>query len=67
MSLVAQLYPENEKRSKVMGIVLGSVALGVLLGYPFGGVLYDFVGKSAPFYILSILILCDLGGSFSLN
>lgn len=29
MSLVAQLYPEEEKRSKIMGIVLGSVALGV--------------------------------------
>ncbi|KAJ6637229.1 Synaptic vesicular amine transporter, partial [Pseudolycoriella hygida] len=56
MSLVAQLYPEEEKRSKVMGIILGSIALGVLLGYPFGGILYDFVGKSAPFYILSCII-----------
>lgn len=36
-----------------MGIVLGSVAVGVLVGYPFGGILYDFVGKSAPFYIIS--------------
>lgn len=61
MSLVAHLYPEEEKRSKIMGIILGSIALGVLLGYPFGGILYDFVGKSAPFYILSILILADLG------
>lgn len=61
MSLVAQLYPEDEKRSKIMGVILGSIALGVLLGYPFGGILYDFIGKSAPFYILSVLILADLG------
>ncbi|XP_055716032.1 synaptic vesicular amine transporter [Phlebotomus papatasi] len=60
MSLVAQLYPEEEKRSKIMGIVLGSVALGVLVGYPVGGCLYDFVGKAAPFYIVSILIGVDL-------
>lgn len=60
MSLVAQLYPEDERRSKVMGIILGSVALGVLLGYPFGGILYDFVGKSAPFFILAICIFGNL-------
>ncbi|GAB0092461.1 uncharacterized protein DMENIID0001_074540 [Sergentomyia squamirostris] len=60
MSLVAQLYPEEEKRSKIMGVVLGSVALGVLVGYPVGGCLYDFVGKAAPFYIVSIFIAVDL-------
>jgi DHA1 family solute carrier family 18 vesicular amine transporter 1/2 len=60
MSLVAELYPEEEKRSKVMGIVLGSVATGVLIGYPFGGILYDFIGKSAPFFITSGFLLIDL-------
>lgn len=65
MSLVAQLYPEEEKRSKVMGVVLGSIALGVLLGYPFGGILYDFVGKSAPFYILSFIIFVVLGNKLN--
>lgn len=54
------MYPEEEKRSKIMGIVLGSVALGVLFGYPFGGILYDFVGKSAPFYIISGFLLLNL-------
>lgn len=57
MSLVATLYPEVEKRSKVMGIVLGSIALGVLIGYPVGGILYDFVGKSSPFWIISLLLI----------
>lgn len=61
MSLVATLYPEDEKRSKVMGVVLGSIALGVLIGYPVGGILYDFFGKSSPFWIicgLLCVVLC---------
>ncbi|XP_036674699.3 synaptic vesicular amine transporter [Drosophila suzukii] len=61
MSLVAQHYPEEARRSKVMGIILGSIALGVLLGYPFGGILYDLMGKSAPFIILSTLMFLSLG------
>ncbi|KAH8419181.1 hypothetical protein KR222_009246, partial [Zaprionus bogoriensis] len=61
MSLVAQHYPEEARRSKVMGIILGSIALGVLLGYPFGSILYDLVGKSAPFIILSTVIFLNLG------
>lgn len=36
------------------------MALGVLLGYPFGGILYAFVGKSAPFFIIAILTLITL-------
>lgn len=59
MSLIAQMYPEDAKRSRVMGIILGSVALGVLIGYPFGGILYDFVGKSAPFYILAMCVAAN--------
>lgn len=42
-----------------MGIALGGLALGVLIGPPFGGVMYEFVGKSAPFLILSALALGD--------
>nr|XP_036224045.1 synaptic vesicular amine transporter [Bactrocera oleae]XP_036224046.1 synaptic vesicular amine transporter [Bactrocera oleae] len=61
MSLVAQHYPEEDRRSKVMGIILGSIALGVLLGYPFGSILYDLIGKSAPFIILSTVIFLNLG------
>ncbi|XP_073816224.1 putative mushroom body vesicular transporter portabella [Musca autumnalis] len=61
MSLVAQHYPEEDRRSKIMGIILGSIALGVLLGYPFGGILYDLFGKSAPFIILSTIIFINLG------
>lgn len=45
----------------MIGIVLGSMALGVLLGYPFGGILYALNGKSAPFFVISILTFLILG------
>ncbi|EAT34530.1 AAEL013238-PA, partial [Aedes aegypti] len=60
MSLVAQLYTEPDKRSKIMGTILGSIAVGVLIGYPFGGIAYDIVGKAAPFHILTVLCLMIL-------
>lgn len=43
-----------------MGIILGSVALGVLFGYPFGGFLYDFAGKSVPFYSIAVFLFLNL-------
>jgi MFS transporter, DHA1 family, solute carrier family 18 (vesicular amine transporter), member 1/2 len=64
MSLVAQLYPEDERRSKVMGIILGSVALGVLIGYPLGGIFYDFVGISAPFLLIAAILIANLTAQF---
>ncbi|KMQ97126.1 synaptic vesicular amine transporter [Lasius niger] len=57
MSLVASQYPKEDERSKIMGFVLGSIALGVLLGYPIGSVLYDLEGKMAPFLLVSCLII----------
>lgn len=48
-------------RSQIIGMILGSMALGVLLGYPFGGILYAFSGKSAPFYIIAAMTFIILG------
>lgn len=54
------MYPEDQQRSKIMGIILGSVALGVLFGYPLGGFLYDFVNEAAPFIIIALFLFIDL-------
>lgn len=54
MGMIAQLYSEEKERSKVMGYVLGGIAVGVIIGYPFGGVMYDFIGKTAPFLTISM-------------
>lgn len=49
----------SQERGNAMGIALGGLALGVLIGPPFGGIMYEFVGKSAPFLILSALAFGD--------
>jgi DHA1 family solute carrier family 18 vesicular amine transporter 1/2 len=63
MCLVAEQFPDDVIRSKIMGIVLGSMALGVLVGYPFGSLMYDFVGKMAPFFIISVAVFLNGGMS----
>ena len=57
--MLADRYPDDRERGNAMGIALGGLALGVLVGPPFGGVMYQFVGKEAPFLILAALALLD--------
>ena len=59
MGMLADRYSDDKERGNAMGIALGGLALGVLIGPPFGGIMYEFVGKSAPFLILSALALGD--------
>ncbi|XP_044757435.1 synaptic vesicular amine transporter isoform X2 [Coccinella septempunctata] len=59
MGMLAERYPDDKDRGNAMGVALGGLALGVLIGPPFGGIMYEFVGKSAPFLILSALALAD--------
>ncbi|XP_050533755.1 synaptic vesicular amine transporter-like [Daktulosphaira vitifoliae] len=62
MCLIAdQQHMSELRRSKVMGLIMGSVALGVLIGYPFGGILYDLVNRPMPFIILIWAITFNLG------
>ncbi|CAD6244691.1 GSCOCG00013424001-RA-CDS [Cotesia congregata] len=57
MGMLAERYQDDKERGNAMGIALGGLALGVLIGPPFGGLMYEFVGKSAPFLALSLLML----------
>ena len=66
MGMLADRYPNDEERGNAMGIALGGLALGVLIGPPFGGFMYQFIGKSAPFIVLAFLALFD-GGKFTTN
>ena len=63
MGMLADRYPDDKERGNAMGIALGGLALGVLIGPPFGGFMYQFIGKSAPFIVLAFLALFD-GGKF---
>nr|XP_020635619.1 synaptic vesicular amine transporter [Pogona vitticeps]XP_020635620.1 synaptic vesicular amine transporter [Pogona vitticeps] len=59
MGMLASVYPDDEQRGNAMGIALGGMAMGVLVGPPFGSVMYEFVGKTAPFLVLAALALLD--------
>ena len=62
--MLADNYTDDQERGNAMGIALGGLALGVLIGPPFGGFMYQFIGKSAPFIVLAFLALFD-GGKLS--
>ncbi|XP_077161412.1 chromaffin granule amine transporter [Paroedura picta] len=59
LGMLASVYTDDDERGSAMGIALGGLALGVLVGAPFGSVMYEFVGKSSPFLILAFLALLD--------
>ncbi|XP_061602168.1 synaptic vesicular amine transporter [Cololabis saira] len=59
MGMLASVYTDDEERGHAIGVALGGLALGVLVGPPFGSVMYDFVGKTAPFLILAFLAMFD--------
>ncbi|KAJ8286138.1 hypothetical protein GJAV_G00034960 [Gymnothorax javanicus] len=59
LGMLASVYTDDEERGVAMGIALGGLAMGLLVGAPFGSVMYAFVGKSAPFLILAFLAIFD--------
>ena len=47
------MYEDNEEeRSEKMGYILGGIATGVLIGYPLGGFLFEFINEGSPFNII---------------
>ncbi|NXT81036.1 VMAT1 protein, partial [Zapornia atra] len=59
LGMLASVYTDDFERGNAMGIALGGLALGVLIGAPFGSVMYELVGKSSPFLVLAFLALLD--------
>lgn len=48
------------QRDRAIGALLGAVALGVLVGYPFGGATYALWSRGAPFLLIAAALLADL-------
>jgi len=59
MGMLAERYPDDQERGNAMGFALGGLAMGVLIGPPFGSFMLQFVGKTAPFIVLAVLALGD--------
>lgn len=51
----------NDVRARVMPLAFGGIALGVLIGYPLGGIAYQLMGKSAPFLVISLFVIINIG------
>ncbi|KTG44970.1 hypothetical protein cypCar_00039232 [Cyprinus carpio] len=59
LGMLASVHTDDNERGIAMGIALGGLAMGVLIGAPFGSVMYEFVGKSSPFLVLAFLAVFD--------
>ncbi|XP_050356529.1 chromaffin granule amine transporter-like [Nymphalis io] len=60
LALAARVLPP-ESSHRALGALLGAVALGVLVGYPFGGAAYKLWSLAAPFQLIAIALLINLG------
>lgn len=65
MSMIAERYHDDKERSRAMGFAMGGLALGILVGYPFGGLLYALVGKSPPFVGIALMCMFNIGLQYS--
>ncbi|XP_037299101.1 chromaffin granule amine transporter [Manduca sexta] len=51
--------------ARAIGALLGAVALGVLVGYPFGGATYSTWSRGAPFLLIAAALLLDLAAQYT--
>jgi DHA1 family solute carrier family 18 vesicular amine transporter 1/2 len=57
--MLAERYDNDQERGKALGHALSGVSVGLAIGPIFGGLLYHYLGKPAPFLILAGLALID--------
>lgn len=58
-AMIAHCFKEHEERTKSLGIVITSLALGSFMSVPYSGVLFEYAGKRVPFIVLAFLALFD--------
>lgn len=67
MGMLADRFTDDKERGNAMGVALGGLALGVLIGPPFGGIMYEFVGVfvflNSKFPLQLIFVIKKVGKS----
>lgn len=58
LALIADVFPPKA-RGKAMGTAMASMAVGTILGPPFGGLLSEWGGYRLPFLVAAVLALLD--------
>ncbi|XP_038060398.1 probable vesicular acetylcholine transporter-B [Patiria miniata] len=59
LAMIADRFQVESERTKALGIALAFISFGCLVAPPFGGVLYEFVGKKMPFVTLALVAVLD--------
>lgn len=58
-TMIAVFFKSHFERSKALGIVITSLALGSFMSVPFSGFMFEYVSKKSPFIALACLALFD--------
>lgn len=61
IAMIANMFREEKSRTENIGFCLGGMATGVLIGYPFGSVFYQWFGKTILFSFVGCLISLIIG------
>ena len=59
MALVAK-YHHERVHGTAMGMAVTGIAAGVVLGPPIGGVMSSSLGDCSPFYVILVIIFCNI-------
>ena len=59
LAMIADRYTEEKERSTALGVALAFISFGSLVAPPFGGILYEHLGKRVPFLSLAFLAFLD--------
>ncbi len=65
MSALVTRFTNEMQKAQAIKFAIGFSSVGVMLGPPFAGFMYEFFGKMEPFLVLSVLALIN-GGKLTL-